>query len=464
MSTNKTELFEKTPVPKAVMELSVPAMLSSLVMIVYNLADTFFVGMLGDPVQNSAVTLAAPLLLAFNAVNNLFGVGSSSMMSRALGKYDTETVKKSSAFGFWCAVFCGIVFSVLTAVFNVPLLGLLGADEITFSATKNYVFYTVTCGAVPSITAMVVAYLFRAEGSSLHASIGLTGGCLLNIILDPFFILSSEVIPFGIGMGAAGAGFATLIANCFSCGYFLILIIAKRGKTHVSISPRYFGFEKDVVSGVCGVGVPACIQNLLNVMGMTLFNNLTASAGEIAVAAMGIAQKVNQIPFHVAIGISQGTMPLIGYNFASGNIKRMKESLLFTMKTSVAFLAAVTVCYFTFSESIIGLFMKNSDIVELGSVFLRGFSFGMVFLAIDFIAVGVYQACGMGKLSLFFAIARKLVLEIPFIVLLYNSPWSVFALPYSQFLAEIILSAAAIIVLIKLFRKLENKNSDLMGI
>ena len=464
MVKNKTELFETMPIPKAVMELSVPAMLSSLVMIVYNLADTFFVGMLNDPVQNSAVTLAAPLLLAFNAVNNLFGVGSSSMMSRALGKQDIETVKKSSAFGFWCAVLCGILFSVLAGAFNTPLLGLLGADEITFSATKNYIFYAVVCGAVPSITAMVVGYLFRAEGSSLHASIGLTGGCILNIILDPFFILSADTIPFGMGMGAAGAGFATLVANCFSCGYFLVLIFAKRGKTFVSISPKYFGFEKNIVSGVCGVGVPASIQNLLNVMGMTLFNNLTASAGEFAVAAMGIAQKMNQIPFYVAIGISQGTMPLIGYNFASGNIKRMKSALLFTMKTSVAFLAAVTFVYIAFSENIVALFMKNSDIVELGSVFLKGFSFAMVFLAIDFIAVGVYQACGMGKLSLFFAIARKLILEIPFIILLYNSPWSVFALPYSQFLAEIILSVAAVIVLIKLFRKLENKNSNLMGI
>ena len=196
---------------------------------------------------------------------------------------------------------------------------------------------------------------------------------------------------------------------------------------------------------------------------MTLFNNLTAASGEIAVAAMGIAQKVNQIPFYVALGVSQGIMPLIGYNFACGNIKRMKKALLFTMSVTAVFLSFVTLGYFAFSENIIGFFMKNSDIIELGGVFLRGFSLAMVFLAVDFIGVGVYQACGMGKLSLFFAIARKIILEIPFILILY-SRFSVFGLPYSQFLAELILSAAAVIVLIKLFRKLENKNSDLMGI
>ncbi|MBQ7937904.1 MAG: MATE family efflux transporter [Oscillospiraceae bacterium] len=463
MSVNKTEIFENMSIPKAVLHLSLPAMLSSLVMIVYNLADTFFVGMLGDPIQNSAVTLAAPLLLAFNAVNNLFGVGSSSMMSRALGKKDFDTVKKSSVFGFWCAVFCGILFSLLTGFFNTPLLHLLGADEVTFSATKDYVFYTSVCGAVPSITAMVMAYLFRAEGSSVHASIGLTGGCLLNIIIDPFFILSAEEIPMGLGMGAAGAGFATLLANCFSCVYFLAVLFIKRKKTFVSVDIRSLSFEKSVVSGVCGVGVPASIQNLLNVAGITLFNNLTASAGEVAVAAMGIAQKVNQIPFYVALGISQGIMPLIGYNFACGNVKRMKKALLFTMNVTVVFLAAVTVFYYIFAENIVGLFMDNRDIAELGGAFLKGFSLAMVFLAVDFIGVGVYQACGMGKLSLFFAVARKIVLEIPFILILYKS-FSVFGLPYSQFCAELILSAAAVIVLIRLFKRLERKNADIMGL
>ena len=241
------------------------------------------------------------------------------------------------------------------------------------------------------------------------------------------------------------------------------MIFIKRGKTFVCINPEYFRFDKKIISEVCGVGIPASIQNLLNVVGMTLFNNLTAASGEIAVAAMGIAQKVNQIPFYVALGVSQGIMPLIGYNFASGNVKRMKKALVFTMSVTAVFLSFVTLGYFAFSENIIGFFMKNSDIIELGGVFLRGFSLAMVFLAVDFIGVGVYQACGMGKLSLFFAIARKIILEIPFILILY-SRFSVFGLPYSQFLAELILSAAAVIVLIRLFKKLERKNAGIMGI
>ncbi len=162
---DKIELFERKPIPQAVAQLAVPTILSSLVMVLYNMADTYFVGMLNDPVQNAAVTLAAPVLLAFNAINNLFGVGSSSMMSRALGRRDYEAVQKSSAFGFYCALFCSLLFSFLCMVFRSPLLQLLGADVHTVSATNDYLQWTVICGAAPAILNVVMAYMVRSEGA-----------------------------------------------------------------------------------------------------------------------------------------------------------------------------------------------------------------------------------------------------------------------------------------------------------
>ena len=207
MDNQKTILFEQAPIPSAVMKLAVPTVLSSLVMVLYNLADTYFVGMLNNPIQNAAVTLAAPVLLAFNAVNNLFGVGSSSMMSRALGRKEYETVRQSSAFGFYCALFSGILLSLMCTVFRQPLLGILGADVNTIEATEGYLIWTVTFGAVPAILNVVLAYMVRSEGASLHASIGTMSGCLLNIIIDPIFIM-----PWGLNMGAAGAGLAPSMA------------------------------------------------------------------------------------------------------------------------------------------------------------------------------------------------------------------------------------------------------------
>lgn len=449
--TQKIILFEQTPIPKAVMKLAVPTIISSLVMIVYNLADTYFVGMLNNSIENAAVTLAAPVLLAFNAINNLFGVGSSSMMSRALGKKDYDTVYRSSAFGFYCALFFGVCFSIGYTVFNEPLLTLLGANAETVSATGEYLKWTVSFGAAPAILNVVMAYLVRAEGASLHASIGTMSGCLLNIVLDPVFIL-----PWGFNMGAAGAGLATFISNCTACVYFFVLLFVKRGKTYVCINPSMFGFRKAIILGIFGVGIPASIQNLLNVTGMTVLNNFTSSYGSDAVAAMGIAQKVNMIPMYVAMGFSQGIMPLVSYNYASGNVKRMRKTVTFSAKISLLFIIVIAIGYYLGANPIISIFMKNETIISFGSGFLQGFCIALPFLCMDFLAVGVFQACGMGKEALIFAILRKVVLEIPALYIL-NRLYPLYGLAYAQFAAELILSIVAVIVLAKLFRKLSNK-------
>ena len=447
----KTELFERVPVPDAVMRLAVPTILSSLVMVLYNLADTYFVGMLDNPVENAAVALAAPVLLAFNAVNNLFGVGSSSMMSRALGRRDYDTVYRSSAFGFYCCIICSVLFSVICTIGKNPLLGLLGADAQTAVSTAGYLKWTVTFGATPAILNVVMAYLVRAEGASLHASVGTMSGCLLNIILDPLFIL-----PWGFGMGAAGAGLATFLSNCAACLYFFILLYRKRGNTYVCIRPSMFRFRKEIVRGVFGVGIPASIQNLLNVTGMTVLNNFTSAYGADAVAAMGITQKINMVPMQISMGLSQGIMPLISYSYASKNVKRMKETLLFVVKIAMGFIVTVSVGYFLFAGNLIRLFMENEAIVMYGTKFLRGFCLGLPFLCMDFIAVGVFQASGLGKHALVFAILRKIVLEIPALFLL-NAIFPLYGLAYAQFAAELILAVSAVAVLVRLFRRLEGE-------
>ena len=446
---NKIDLFERIPIPKAVARLALPTILSSLVMVLYNLADTYFVGMLNDPVQNAAVTLAAPVLLAFNAVNNLFGVGTSSMMSRALGRKEFETVKKSSVFGFYCALAFALMFSLLCTVFKQPLLILLGATPKTIDATAAYMKWTVNFGAAPAIMNVVMAYMVRSEGAALHASLGTMSGCLLNIFLDPIFIL-----PGSLNMGAAGAGLATFLSNCFACCYFFVLMFIKRKNTYVCINPRRFAIRKAIVFGICGVGIPASIQNLLNVTGMTILNNFASSYGEDAVAAMGITQKVNTVPMQIALGLSQGIMPLVSYTYASGNHKRMKNTIFFTGKIVVGFTASVFLIYYIGAGGVISLFMKNEAIIAYGTRFLRGFCLGLPFLCMDFLAVGVFQAVGMGREALIFAIMRKIILEIPALYL-WNYLFPLYGLAYAQFTAEVVLATAAVIVLARLFKRLK---------
>ena len=444
----KVELFETMPIPKAVFNLCIPAVIASLVMVLYNMADTYFVGKLNDSLQNAAVTLASPAMVAFYGITNLFGVGASSMMSRALGRKDYDTVKRSSAFGFYMALFFALLYSSLFIMFKEPLLTLLGANEITRDASWDYVKWAIVCGAAPAILINVMAQLVRSEGASMHASIGTMSGCLLNMILDPIFIL-----PWGLDMGAAGAGCATFLSNCVACLYFFILHRRQKGRTYISLNIRNFGFRKAITLGIISVGIPVAIQNILNVTGMTILNNFTAGYGPDAVAAMGIALRLNQVVMQMAMGFGQGIMPLMSYNYSAYNTKRMKDCLYYTFRIQLVIIGLFMIVYLTQAETMVGLFMSKPIIISYGSKLLVGLTLSIPFLCIDFTCVGMFSALGMGKYAFLFALARKIGLEIPALIIL-NRIWPLYGLSYAQLCAEVILSTVALIETHRIFNRL----------
>ena len=444
----KKELFETMPIPSAVSRMCVPMVVTSLVTVVYNMADTYFVGLLGDPVQSAAVTLAYPVVLAFNAMNNLFGVGSSSLVSRSLGQGNTEQARNASAFGFWGAVFGGLLYSLVCTVFQAPLLGLLGADASTRQATMEYMYWVVTWGAAPTILNVVQGQLVRSEGSAVHASIGTMSGCILNIVLDPIFIL-----PWGLNMGAAGAGLATFISNCVACLYFIVLAWTKHGRTVVSMDLRRLRhMPPAVMKNVLAVGVPAAIQNLLNVVGNTILNNFTAAYGSVAVAAMGVSTRLIQIAQQISMGIAQGAMPLISYNYASRDYRRMKGIIRFDMMVDLAAMAAMTAGYWIFAGPLVRLFLNNAEVVAYGSVFLRGACLAIPFLAVDFTCVFTFQSVGMGGTTLVLALCRKLLLEIPLLFAL-NWAFPLYGLPYAQPVTEVVLALLGLALLRRVLRE-----------
>ena len=444
LSSDKIELFETMEMKKAVVKLALPTVVGCLVMVFYNLADTYFVGLINDPIETTAVTLVAPVILLFNAVNNLFGVGTASLMSRALGSRDYETVKKTSAFGFYAALGSGLIFSLLALIFHTPLLGILGSQASDHDATYAYMTWTVFFGAAPAILNVVMANMVRAEGSAMHATLGTVSGCILNIILDPFFIL-----PWGLNMKAAGAGLATFIANCVACMYYLVYMRLKKNTTFVTISPKYLKPDMKVVKEVCSVGVPAAIQNILNVTGMTILNNLCSKYGAEAVSAVGIAHKLALIPMYFSMGIGQGIMPLIGYNYAADNKKRIRQALKTTISISAVIILVLLLVFLLNPEAIMRSFMENELVVEYGAAFLKGMIMATPFFALDFLAVGVFQACGLGKYAFYFAIARKVVLEIPAMLIL-DHIFPMYGLAYAQLCAEIVLGCIAVLLIKKI--------------
>ena len=401
-------------------------------------------GLLKDPIETAAVSLASTVVLSFYAVNNLFGVGSSSMMSRCLGKKDIESAKRTASFGFWMTVLCSAGISIGYTVFSKQVLTILGADDTTWNATKDYLFWTVSLGAVPAILNVVMANMIRAEGEATHASVGVTAGCLLNIILDPFFVL-----PRFLGMGAAGAGLATFISNCVACLYLFAVVLFKRRTTIVCLSLRKFSFRRDIVKEVFTVGVPAAVQNLLNVASYTVLNNITASFGASAISAMGIAHKISMLPNYMSMGISQGVMPLIGYNYTAGNNKRVKDSIALVLKIALIISVSLVVAIMAGSGLIIRMFINNDEVVEIGKVLLREMILLAPFLTVDFLAVGVFQAIGKGQYCLIFAICRKLILEIPATILL-NKFFSLYGMGFAQPIAELVMCIIAGIMLKKI--------------
>ena len=218
-------------------------------------------------------------------------------------------------------------------------------------------------------------------------------------------------------------------------------------------------WDRVIIAGICAVGIPSSIQNLLNVTGMTVLNNFTAVFGSDAVAAMGISQKISMVPMYIAMGVSQGIMPLVSYNYGSGNIRRMREAVVFAAKISLSFLTVVAAGYFVWSGQLVGLFMKNEAIIAYGSRFLRAMCLALPFLCMDFLGVGVFQACGLGGRALAFAILRKIVLEIPALYIL-NRLLPLYGLAYAQFAAELVLAIAAVAVLARLFRSLESRMAE----
>ena len=445
---NKTYLFEQAPIPTAVIQLSIPVVISSLVTILYNLADTYFVGMLNNPIQNAAVTLVYPVMMGFNTINNLFGIGTSSMMSRKLGAGDHDAVRKASAFGFWGAFICAFLLGSLTFLFRTPFLHLLGSDDTTIHAASAYMLWTVNLGAVPAIANLIMAYMFRSEGSALQASIGTMSGCVLNIILDPIFIL-----PQFLNMGAAGAGLATFLSNCAVFLYFLILYGSKKENTFICLNPlKLKTVTRDIVFGVLGVGVPSSIQNILKVTTATVLNNLTAAYGPVAVAAMGIAYKIFTIPAQIALGFSQGVMPLVSYNYASGNRQRMKRAITHTFRLVFPIMLSLTALYWFFSGPLILLFTQEPEIVAYGSVFLRRMCIAICFHFTDFLVVNICQALGMGKWALIFAVIRKVVLEIPLLFIL-DRLQPMYGLASAQCITEMVLAVIAVTTLLRIFKE-----------
>lgn len=320
MNSNR-DLFEKASVPKAVALMAIPTIVTMLVVVIYNMADTFFIGQTGDAMQVAAVSLATPVFMVFMALGNLFGIGGSSAISRALGEKNDQRARHISAFCCYGSLGVGILMTLIFILFMDGILKMIGASPATIDYARQYLTF-VAIGAPFVMFGTAYGNIVRGEGAAKESMIGNLIGTITNIILDPIMIL-------WLGWGVSGAAVATVLANVAACIFYLYYLLHKK-ETVLSIKPSDFQWKNRIASGVFSIGIPASLNNILMSCANILLNKVLISYGDTPVAAMGIAMKANMIVILLQIGLCAGIQPLIGYNYGARNVKRLKKIFFFT--------------------------------------------------------------------------------------------------------------------------------------
>lgn len=421
---NRTMVFESLPVRQAVLKQIIPAVFSQMIALIYSLADTYFVGMLNAPAQTAAITIVYPSFVMLTAISNLFGIGGASMIARKLGRKDTQAAKEIASISFWLGLLSALCFSLFFLLFAKPILTLCGATESTYSFCLRYARWVVVFGGIPTIMNTLLANLVRSEGAAASASFGISLGGILNIILDPVFIL-----PQFLGMGVVGAGVATALSNLASMIYFLLYLYCRKQDTILNIHFTYLKQTTKHLKEILSIGFPSALQYGLTVVAVAAQSAFVAKYATEATAALGIVKKLDQLPLYFSIGVANGLLPLLAYNHSAGNEHRRQDAFRFGTAISVSFALLCVFVYETFAPQLTSLFISDQQTISYGAAFLRRMVLAMPFMAFCYPMTIQFQAMGKVREALIVSILRKGVLDVPLLFLmdgifpLYGCMW-----------------------------------------
>ncbi len=405
---NENEVMGKLKISKAVAKMAVPSVISSLVTVVYNMADTFFVGQTGDPLQVAAVSLTNPIFILLMAFANMFGMGGSAVLSTALGAKDEKRARNVSAFVTYASLIIGVAFMAVLLIFMDPILALFGANAETYEFARGYTLH-ISYGAPFIIWSAAASFIVRAEGASKEAMIGSMIGTVANIVLDPIFISV-------FGQGTAGAAIATTIGNIMASAYYLWYFLRK--SRILTISPKCFTVRRGILTRVCASGFPTAIFSALMSVSTVVLNQLLVVYGNDPVAAIGIVFKANMFITFLQMGLANGVQPLLGYNYGSGDIERFRGVESYTKKCCLVTGVLATLLYFVFREPIIRLFISDGDVVAYGVEMLAAYMLSGPVIGILFVNMNCMQSVGHAFPAAVLSVLRQGVLLIPLLYLL----------------------------------------------
>ena len=438
-------LSREEPV-KAVVKMSVPLIFGMFIMVLYNLVDTYFIGLTGDDYQMAAVNLAYPVMMVSVAISNMIGTGASSFIARCLGSGEKDKAEHTLTSAFTLTVVNSVLVMAAGLVFLSPLVRLLGAKENTFVYTQQYV-QVILAGSIFTMGSYTTGALLRSEGSVKYSMTGMIVGTIMNIVLDPLFI-------FTLNMQIRGAAVATILSN--AAGFGVSLLYYARRKTVLQPSAKYISPTKEILFEIYWVGVPASLETLLTSAAYTVNNNLAVNYSELTVTAMGIAQKVLSLGNYVYQGFASGTQPIMGYNYGAKNPDRMRKILKAGVLTVTGTELVLMLMYAVFAPYLIDVFTDSEEVISIGSHVLRRLMFILPFVGTVSMCRMSFQAMGKPQYAFGITLIRQLILYIPLLLLL-DKFLGFGGMLWAQPITEAIMMAVSLLLLTAVIKKISAK-------
>ena len=430
---DNTEIFERMPVRRAVHTMALPTIISQLIVLIYNMADTFYIGRTNNPYMVAGASLILPIFNISLSISGLAGIGGGALISRLLGEKRQDEVRKVYSFCIYLGIAVAALFSAAVLIFMRPLMHQLGAGEDTYGYASSYAFFVIVCGGIPTVLSNILSTLLRSVGESKKAGFGITMGGLINIALDPLFMF--VLLPDG--QEIMGAGVATCLSNCIACAYFILVLFRMRRTTVLRLCPPAALPTKKSIGEIFFVGIPSSIATLLFDLDYVVIDRLMSGYTDIALAAVGIVLKAERLPLNVGIGICQGMMPIIAYNYSAGNHKRMNDTRRYAMKLGLACALGSVLLYEIFAGPIMRIFIQDAQTVALGTTFLRIRVLATPLMFLSFFHVYLFNGFGKGAYALFLGVTRWLGFNIPMLFVL-NGLVGMYGIVWSQFAADIL--------------------------
>lgn len=429
---------------KAVFKMGVPVTLGMMFMVVYNLVDTYFIGMLNNDYQLAATNLAYPVMMIMIAISGIVGNGGASYIARCLGAGRKEEANHTLTIGFELIVISSIVLTVLGLIFLKPIVTVLGAKENTFLFTEQYTGIIIA-GCLFTMGNYAFGQLLRSEGSTTLSMVGMIAGTIANIILDPIFI-------FGFHMEIKGAAIATVLGN--AVGMFICLFYYAKGKTILRPSKKLLKMDSSIIKEIMWVGIPHTLEQFFTTAAMVVNNNLAAGYGELTVAAMGIANKIMSFGSYVYQGMTAGCQPLMGYNFGAKNFPRLKAIIRSGLGVITGMELVIMAFFGVCAPILIGAFTESPEVIKIGTTALRAFMLMLPFVGTTSLTRNIFNSIGKPLYAFSITIIRQLVLYIPFL-LLFNHLWGFPGLIHAQPAEELLCAIFALIILFTTINRLE---------